>query len=425
MIGYLFKQQPTAIVRKATIAMRTHSSPKPSRKQIGVGGFTISERGKQLVMQALESNRLSAGPMMARFESEMAAAHGCRFGLMCNSGTSALHIALAALREVHGWRDGDEVLVPAVTFVASSNVVMYNNLKPVFVDVDPKTYTLDPAKIEARITPRTRAIMPVHIGGQPCDMEPIVDIAGRCNLRIVEDSCETMFVSDKGKMVGSFGDVGCFSTYVAHVITTGVGGLCTTNDPGLIVILKSLMNHGRDSIYIRIDDDKDKSGQDLFLVADRRFSFVRLGHSFRATEMEAALGIAQFEERQTMNARRQEIVTRYNDALSNLEDHLQLPRPRSGSEHCYMFYPLAITNPKVRRDELIAFLENRAIETRYLLPLINQPVYRELFGDLDEEYPVSAWLNKNAFYIGCHPDMTDDDVEYVIETLQDFFTDKC
>ena len=401
--------------------MRTHSSPKPSRKQIGVGGFTISERGKQLVMQALESNRLSAGPMMARFESEMAAAHGCRFGLMCNSGTSALHIALAALREVHGWRDGDEVLVPAVTFVASSNVVMYNNLKPVFVDVDPKTYTLDPAKIEARITPRTRAIMPVHIGGQPCDMEPIVDIAGRCNLRIVEDSCETMFVSDKGKMVGSFGDVGCFSTYVAHVITTGVGGLCTTNDPGLIVILKSLMNHGRDSIYIRIDDDKDKSGQDLFLVADRRFSFVRLGHSFRATEMEAALGIAQFEERQTMNARRQEIVTRYNDALSNLEDHLQLPRPRSGSEHCYMFYPLAITNPKVRRDELIAFLENRAIETRYLLPLINQPVYRELFGDLDEEYPVSAWLNKNAFYIGCHPDMTDDDVEYVIETFQEFF----
>jgi len=401
--------------------MRTHSSPKPTRKQIGVGGFTISERGKQLVMQALESNRLSAGPMMARFESEMAAAHDCKFGLMCNSGTSALHIALAALREVHGWRDGDEVLVPAVTFVASSNVVMYNNLKPVFVDVDPKTYTLDPAKIEARITPRTRAIMPVHIGGQPCDMEPIVDIAGRCNLRIVEDSCETMFVSDKGKMVGSFGDVGCFSTYVAHVITTGVGGLCTTNDPDLIVILKSLMNHGRDSIYIRIDDDKDKSGQDLFLVADRRFSFVRLGHSFRATEMEAALGIAQFEERQTMNARRQEIVARYNDALSNLEDHLQLPRPRSGSEHCYMFYPLAITNPKVRRDELIAFLENRAIETRYLLPLINQPVYRELFGDLDEEYPVSAWLNKNAFYIGCHPDMTDDDVEYVIETFQEFF----
>jgi dTDP-4-amino-4,6-dideoxygalactose transaminase len=302
---------------------------------------------------------------------------------------------------------------------------MYNNLKPVFVDVDPKTYTLDPTKIEARITPRTRAIMPVHIGGQPCDMEPIVDIAGRYNLRIVEDSCETMFVSDKGKMVGSFGDVGCFSTYVAHVITTGVGGLCTTNDPDLIVILKSLMNHGRDSIYIRIDDDKDKSGQDLFLVADRRFSFVRLGHSFRATEMEAALGIAQFEERQTMNARRQEIVTRYNDALSNLEDHLQLPRPRSGSEHCYMFYPLAITNPKVRRDELIAFLENRAIETRYLLPLINQPIYRELFGNLDEEYPVSAWLNKNAFYIGCHPDMTDDDVEYVIESFQEFFTDKC
>src|SRR5262249_18392738 len=153
-------------------------------------------------------------------------------------------------------------------------------------------------------------------------------------------------------------------------------------------------NHGRDSIYIRIDDDKDKSGQDLFLIADRRFSFVRLGHSFRATEMEAALGISQFEERQMMKARRQEIVAPHNDAASNLEDHLQLPRPRAGSEHSYMFYPLAITNPNVRRDELITFLENRAIETRYLLPLINQPIYRELFGNLDEEYPVAAWLNR-------------------------------
>lgn len=371
-------------------------------------------------MAVLESNRLTAGPVMARFEAEFAAIHGCKFGLMCNSGTSAMHIALAALKEVYRWNDGDEVLVPALTFVATSNVVIYNGLKPVFVDVDPHYYTIDPSKIEKMITPRTRAIMPVHIGGQPCDMDPILAIAQRHNLRIIEDSAETMFVGDKGRSVGSFGDVGCFSTYAAHMITTGVGGLCTTNDPELIVVLKSLMNHGRDSIYLRIDDDQVE-GRDIFEIADRRFSFVRLGHSFRATEMEAALGQAQLEERETLCAKRQEIVARLNEGLAPFQDELQLPQVRPGSEHSFMFYPLVIRNPAILRDDLIRFLENHSVETRYLLPLINQPVYQTLFGDLTLDYPVAARLNKTAFYIGCHPDMTDEDVEHVIECFGDYF----
>ncbi|MGI8899077.1 MAG: DegT/DnrJ/EryC1/StrS family aminotransferase [Pyrinomonadaceae bacterium] len=397
------------------------TAPIATRTQIGVGGFQISDRAKELVMQVLESNRITAGPMMARFESELAAIHGCKYGLMCNSGTGALQIALAALKEAHKWEDGDEVLVPALTFVATSNVVMYNSLKPVFVDVDPRYYTIDPAKIEERITPRTRAIMPVHIGGQPCDMEPILEIARSHNLRIVEDSCETMFVSDKGRPVGSFGDVGCFSTYAAHMITTGVGGLCTTNDPELIVILKSLMNHGRDSIYITIDDDKEAKGAELFRIANSRFSFIRLGQSFRATEMEAALGLAQLEEREESCARRQQIVARYNKGLASLTEHLQLPTPRPGSEHGYMFYPLSINNPRIQRAELIGYLENQGIETRYLLPLINQPIYRQLFGNLDKQYPVAARLNETAFYIGCHPSLTNDDVDYVTDCFWHFF----
>jgi perosamine synthetase len=395
-------------------------SPTVAR-QIGIGGFRISDRAKELVLEVLDSNRLSAGPMMSRFESEMAAIHGCRFGLMCNSGTSALQIALAALKEAHGWADGDEVIVPAVTFVATSNVVIYNHLKPVFADVDPRYYTLDPAKIEMRITPRTRAIMPVHLAGQPCDMEPIMEVARHYNLRMVEDSAETMFVGDKGRPVGSFGDVGCFSTYVAHMITTGVGGVCTTNDPELIVTLKSLMNHGRDSIYVRIDDDQGAHGQALFEIADRRFSFVRLGHSFRATEMEAALGVAQLEERVELCARRMQVVARLNEGLGAWQDFLQLPQTRPGSEHSFMFYPLVIRDPRARRPELITYLEDNAIETRYLLPLINQPIYRRLFGDLDELYPVATWLNQNAFYIGCHPDLSDDDVEYMIDCFGQYF----
>src|SRR5712692_4299821 len=145
-----------------------HPQSKPAaiavRPQIGIGGFHISERAKRLVMDVLDSNRLSAGPMMERFESQIANLHGCSYGLMCNSGTSALQIALAALKERYAWQSGDEVLVPALTFIATSNVVLYNSLKPVFVDVEPDYYCIDPAHIEAKITARTRAIMPVHVG---------------------------------------------------------------------------------------------------------------------------------------------------------------------------------------------------------------------------------------------------------------------
>jgi len=197
---------------------RVRASPK--REQIGVGGFRISARAKDLVMEVLDSNRLTAGPMMARFEQEVARLHGCKYGLMSNSGTSSLQIALAVLKETYGWEDGDEVLVPALTFVATSNVVLLNGLHPVFVDVDPRYYTIDPSKIAASITPRARAIMPVHIAGLPCDMDPLLDVARAHGLRIVEDSCEAMFSRYKGRPVGSFGDIACFSTYAAHVITT-------------------------------------------------------------------------------------------------------------------------------------------------------------------------------------------------------------
>lgn len=396
--------------------------PGPARRaQIGVGGFRISTRAKELVMQVLDSNRLTAGPMMARFEQELATAHGCKYGLMSNSGTSALQIALAVLKETYGWEDGDEVLVPALTFVATSNVVLLNGMRPVFVDVDPEYYTVDPRKIEATITPRTRAIMPVHIAGLPCDMDPLLDVARAHGLRIVEDSCETMFSRYKGRPVGSFGDIACFSTYAAHVITTGVGGVSTTNDPELLVLMKSVMNHGRDSIYIRMDDDRGAQGEQLFRIANSRFLFIRLGHSFRCTEMEAALGLAQLEERDALLARRRQIADRLTEGLADLEEHLQLPRPRPDSDHAYMMYPLRILNPRLHRADLIRYLEENGIETRYLLPLINQPIYTKLFGNLDLKYPVAAALNDTAFYIGSHPDMSDADVEYVIGRFLDYF----
>ncbi len=387
--------------------------------KVTVGDLQLGAREKEYLSQVIDSNRLSYGPFTRRFEELFATEHDCRFAVFCNSGTSALHISMAALKELHGWNDGDEVLVPAVTFIATSNVVLHNNLMPVFVDVDPLTYNIDPAKIEEKITPRTRAIMPVHLLGLPADMAAISDIAKRHNLKIVEDSCETMFANCRGRKVGSWGDIGCFSTYIAHYIVTGVGGFATTNDPDLAIMLKSLMNHGRDSIYLSIDDDDGVKGKQLFEIAARRFRFVHVGHSFRCTEMEAAIGLAQLERKDEIIARRVGIAQQYRERLAGLSDVLQLPTVPADRDHVFMLFPLVLRNGSKR--DLVNHLESNGIETRDLLPLINQPIYKKLFGDLEPQYPVARWLNESGFYIGCHQSLTSESVDHVVRTIHEFF----
>jgi len=388
-------------------------------REIGVGGFMVSPLARRYVNEVLDSNRLSYGPFHRRFEAAFAAEHDSKHSVFCNSGTSALQIALQALKEKHGWADGDEVIVPSVTFIATSNIVLHNRMVPVFADVDPLTYTLDPAKFEAAITTKTRAVIPVHLLGLPADMDPISAIACKHGLSIIEDSAETMFARYKGRKVGSLGDIGCFSTYIAHYIVTGVGGLATTNDPDLAVRLRSLMNHGRDSIYLSIDDDKDASGAKLHEIVAKRFQFVSVGHSYRATELEAALGLAQLEEKDGIVAARTGMAKRLSAGLKEFEDRLQLPSYPPDRDHTFMLYGLVLRNED--KAPLVNFLEDRGVETRDMLPLLNQPVYKKLFGDLEAKNPVARHLNRSAFYIGCHQYMTEDDADFVIEQFREFF----
>ena len=391
-------------------------NPHPT---IGVGALELTAEAKRRVMQVLDSNRLSYGPLTREFEERFAGLHGCQFGLFTNSGTSALHIAVAALKEIHDWRDGDEVIVPAVTFVATVNVLLHNNLRPILVDVDSTYYELDPSLIEAACTDRTRAIIPVHLFGQPCDMDPILDVAGRHDLRIIEDSCETMFAKYRGRSVGNFGDIGCFSTYVAHLLTTGVGGLNTTNNPEYAVKLRSLANHGRDSIYLSIDDDDDVYGEQLRTIVERRFKFVSPGHSFRATEMEAALGVAQLEDYEVMIERRRSNAAYLTRMLKPLEDRLQLPAIRPDSEHSFMMYPLIVRDEP--KEDFSLFLEGRGVETRDMLPLTNQPVYHGLLGITEAEYPVAGWVNRHGLYIGCHQHLSTSDLDYMVDVLHGYW----
>jgi len=389
------------------------------KRFIGVGTFNTSKKARLYVNQVLNTNRLSYGPFMKRFEKKFSSLHNCKFGIMSNSGTSALHIAVAALKKLHKWNDNNEIIVPSVTFVATSNVVIHNNMKPVFVDVESEHYNIDINLIEEKITDKTRAIIPVHLFGLPCDMDPITKLAAKYGLKIIEDSCETMFASYKGRRVGSLGDIGCFSTYIAHLISTGVGGINTTNNPEYAVMLRSLMNHGRDSIYISIDDAKGKSKKEMKEIIEGRFRFINLGHSFRATEMEAALGLAQLENWRTMIRKRRENAAYLIEGLSEFEDKIQLPKIGENCEHSFMMFPIVMR--KEKKERIVNYLESKGIETRDMLPLINQPIYQEMFRIDVNDYPVANWINNNGFFIGCHQDLNRSDLDYVINILMKWF----
>ncbi len=392
-------------------------------RRIGVGDWQPSERERQYVNQVLDSCRISYGPFSRKLEAKFSGMHGCEFGVLSNSGTSSLQVALQALKELHGWDDGGEVIVPSVTFCATVNIVLHNRMKPVLVDVESDYYGVDVSALENAITPNTRAIIPVHLFGQSCDMSTILSgfvLERRKDIRIIEDSCECVCGIHYNKPVGSWGDIGVFSFYVAHIITSGVGGIATTNNPDYAAKMRSLVNHGRDGIYIDIDDDCGLEGEALREVVSRRFNFESIGHSFRVTELEASLALAQLETWQDNIEKRQANAEYLGLGLECLEDKLQLPKERFHTSHSYMMFPIVLLEGS--KWDLINYLEERGIETRELLRLTDQPCYKGLWNP--DDYPVAKWLNERGYYVGVHPGLTTDDLDYIIDTHKDYFNER-
>jgi dTDP-4-amino-4,6-dideoxygalactose transaminase len=259
--------------------------------------------------------------------------------------------------------------------------------------------------------------------GLPADMKPIWEMARKHKLKIVEDSCETMFAKYRGVSVGSLGDIACFSTYIAHMIVTGVGGLALTNNPKYAKILRSLANHGRDNIYISIDDGKGKRGKAFEEIIARRFRFVRPGYSFRVTEFEGALGCAELEIGRSIVKKRQANAAYLMKKLRPLQEHLQLPSYPAYSDHAFMLFPLVVRKgSKYSKRALVNFLEARGIETRDLMPLINQPYIVKEFKVKKGDFPVADWLNTSGLYIGCHQSMHKPELDYIVKAFFDFFT---
>lgn len=391
--------------------------------KIGIGWAFISDNGRRRVQEILEASRLSQGPLVYQFEKEFAKLHEQKYGIALNSGTSALHVGLEAMKEKFGWKPQSKVLVPAITFIASSNACLHAGLEPVFVDVDAKTYNINPKLIEEKINADIVAIMPVHLFGQPCEMDPIVDIAKKHNLKIIEDCAEAHFAKYKGKTVGSFGEVAGFSTYVAHTITTGVGGIVTTNDREIMEISRSLLAHGRACTCEKCvaSDPRVVCPLRSKTEMDKRFMFIRLGYSYRIGEFEGVIGLDQLENKNFIMGTREANARYLTENLQDTQDYLQLPYYPDYVTHSFMMYPIAIKKnaPFTRRD-LTQWLEKNNIETRPMMPLLNQPIYKKLFGDIEKDYPVAEWINRYGFYVGCHHGLKREQLDKILNCIHDF-----
>lgn len=371
---------------------------------VRVGDFKPTQKMEDLVVKAIRSGRLSSGPYVKELEDTFSKQHQCKHGIFLNSGTSALHIAIQAMKLQHEWNDGDEILVPAVTFVATYNAVLHNNLKPVLVDVDLDDYGMSPELATEAVTPRTVAMIPVHLFGQPCKIDKLEKVSWDTKLLMIEDSCETMYAECNGKRVGSWGDLSCFSTYMAHLLTTGVGGFILTKwtQDHTYDLCKSLVNHGRDTSYITIDDRADIS---------KRFLFNHIGHSFRATELQAAIGVAQLDDIEEQIEIRRCNARKLTQALSKYP--LILPKVKKNCTHSFMMYPILFD----QRDDLVQHLEDNEVETRPLVSITNQPCY-----DLIENLYPNAWIcNRNGFYIGCHHCLDTKNLYQIIDAFDSYF----
>lgn len=380
--------------------------------RVTIGDWVATDKTREYINVVLDSGRISYGPMSQNLERAFAALHNCEYGILSNSGTSSLQVALQTLKEIHGWQDGDEVIVPATTFVATVNVVLHNNLKPVLVDVDRLTYNINVNLIPAAITERTRAIIPVHLFGQAADMPAITEIANQYELLVIEDACEAAFAMCNGSPVGSFSDIACFSFYMSHHLNAGVGGIATTNNKYYAQHMRRLVNHGwerKPKVYHPYDEAEAKS----------RYHFTDIGHSFRITELEAAIALSQIDDYHQIVTLRRLNASVLSDQLAVFEQ-LQLPWVKYGNLHSYMMYPIMLLDGD--KWELIRHLETNGIETRECLPLVSQPCYAGMWEP--EDYPASRWIEDSGFYIGCHQHLDAGDMSHVIDTIGEYFNGK-
>lgn len=366
---------------------------------------------------------ISQGPKVREFERGFADYVGVEHGIAVNSGSSANLVALNALIEAGRLRPGDEVIVPATTFPTVASPVIQLGCIPVYADIDPGTYDLDPDAVERAIGPKTRAIITVHTLGYPADMPRIVEIAKRRGLILMEDCCEAHGSTINGKHVGSYGDIATCSFFVAHNMTTGEGGMVLTNDANLAAICRSLREFGRvDQTNVAQDrwsDDEVLSGY------DKRYLFDRLGYNVRMTDITASFGVEQLRRLDVMNARRIENAAYYTSHLRAFGDRLRLPVIAPGFTHTYYTYPVAASSDRgIERGPLVRHLEAAGVETRPIFAgcLPDQPAFRKQPGRVAGPLTGARRVRDEAFFFGVHPGLRDAQLAQVVQAFETYFS---
>jgi perosamine synthetase len=370
------------------------------------------------VGQTLDSGWVVQGPFVKRFEEQFSAFTGARHSVAASSCTTALHMAVAAL----GLKPGDEVIVPAFTWVATANVVEYMGARPVFCDVDLRTFNIDPAAVEPLVTPRTVGVIPVHLFGLCADMTPLLETARRRGLWVVEDAACAFGAWYGGRHAGTLGDMGCFSFHPRKSITTGEGGMVTTGDAGHDELLRSLRDHGASR-----SDHARHHAQAAFLLSEYNV----LGYNYRMTDIQGAIGCAQMDRAGWVLAERARRARRYDELLAPL-DWLATPAVPDGCVHGYQAYvclfrpegpsPDNVARLHERRNRLMAALEEGGIATRQGTHAVTMQGYYAAKYDLrPEQFPNACLADRLSLALPLYPQMTDDEQDAVVNGLREAF----
>lgn len=398
---------------------------------IPFGTITITETAKRLINESLDAKRISCGKLVREFEDRFAALVGVSEAVAVSTGTDADILALAVLHDF-GAKRGDEVIVPALSFVATGNAVVHAGFTPVFVDIERETLNIDPQQIEAAITPKTRAIMPVHLMGKPAEMDTINAIAKRHGLIVVEDAAEAHGALYKGKPAGSLADIAAFSTYVAHIITTGEGGIVTTNREDYGDILRSLRSHGRNCTCKRCIMNTDavtycakrfrgEGGEDV------RFTFDRIGYSCKMNELEAAIGIGAMEVYAEILKKRHDNLIHVLDRFDRFAPYLSTIKEEAHEQIGPHAIPIIINEgAPFSRAQLTRCLETNGIETRTLfVSMPTQCPGFEYLGYTLGQFPNAEYMGHNGLHVGVHQDVGIEEMDYLLETLSAFISEHC
>jgi len=356
----------------------------------------IGEQEKKYVMECLETGWISSeGRFIREFEEKWAAYCGMKYGVAVSNGTVALEIAVACLN----LNLGDEVIMPSFTIISCAQAITKAKAVPVLVDCDPETWCMDVSQVEARITPRTRAIMPVHIYGHPVDMDPILELAQQHNLVVIEDAAEAHGAEYKGRKCGNMGDLNCFSFYANKIITTGEGGMVLTNDEQQAEHLRSMRN--------------------LCFRKERRFYHTELGNNFRFTNVQAAIGLAQIERIERSIQQKLWIASAYTEQLKTLE-MLSLPVKRPWAKNVYWMYGLVL-DPSTGMDavEFAYRLAREGVMTRpFFLGMHEQPAFHAMGLFQNEHYLVTEHIARQGLYIPSGLTLTQDHIDRVCSAIK-------